>query len=239
MDDARLLRVLEDVSRAADRHCGRHFYAERGIRFADANVADRDVLWLPFDVVDLDSVTVDGVALDSSDYQLWPAHRTPKIRVDRVDGAAWPVGRRRIVLTGTFGYSCDVADTGQALTADVNEVVTAFPVADGSAISVGETLLVGAEQVYVRAVAAESLTVARGVNRTLAAAHVDGDLITRRVYPADLERAVLMQASRFFRDTQTGYSGMAGGGEYGGYSFTSSYPAIRDLLAHFVYQAVL
>lgn len=238
MDDARLLRVLEDVSRAADRHCGRHFYAEHGVRFADANIADREVLWLPFDVVELESITVNGQTLDADDYVLWPYSGSPKIRVDRMDGDVWPVGRRKIVLTGVFGYSYDLVDTGQVLSGDIDDAVASLSVADSSAISIGETLAIGDEQLYVRAIDTGTLKVVRGVNGTTSSAHLESDAIVRRMYPADLERAVLMQASRFFRDTQSGYSGIAGGGEYGGYSFTSSYPAIRDLLAHFVYQAV-
>lgn len=226
------------MSRAADRHCNRHFYAEHATRYVSGPEPASDVLWLPFDIVSIESIVADGVTLGADDYVLWPYNHGPKMRIDTADGSDWTTAKRGIAITGVFGYSCDVRATGQSLAADVNADDSAWGVADASGISVGETLLVGDEQAYVAAIVDDALTVTRAVNGTTAAIHASGTVVNRRVYPADLERAVLMQASRFFRDTATGYSGMAGGADYGGYSFTSSYPAIRDLLAHFVYQRV-
>lgn len=107
--------------------------------------------------------------------------------------ASWPVEPRRIRITGVRGWSYEVEDTGQTVqnATQISAGGTALTVTSNAGISIGETLKIESEQVYVSAKdSTTGLTIERAVNGTTAAAHANGVAIYRRRYPRMVEAAV-------------------------------------------------
>ena len=65
-----------------------------------------DALALDGPLVDVDTVTVDDVVVEDTDYVLGIS------QLYRVDGSVWPVGRRNVSVTYTAGYAIDEGDVG-------------------------------------------------------------------------------------------------------------------------------
>lgn len=248
-EDAALLRLLEAISRAIDNQCKVHFYSQIATRFLDGN--GQRSLWLNQDNDnDLLSITTflvdwngDGVyettLIPQTDYWLWPANELPKQRADLNPYGShflvFPAGRLRVQIQGIFGYSNETELTGATLNAgcaagDTSVVLTA---GGGALVGVGETLVMDSEQVDVTGLSTDTLTLTRGINGTTAVSHLISAPVSRRRYPREVELATTMQATRFLREMQTGYSGTVGSSGEGGYMFSHLYPAIRDLLAPF------
>lgn len=221
--DLRLVRTIEQVSRAFDDAVGsNHPYAWRGMQYLryPRELYPRELITPSF--VRLEEVAYrPGPAnsyvtlTEGADY--WcephakPAGRPYKKLVLNPTGAlsAWPSGDERgIRLTGLFGFSFELGDTGQ--------VVGSEPLAAGGTkltlgpehrIDIGEVLVLEPgtereEQVWVRAVPAASatrLTIDRGVNGTEASEHAPGTVIHRRVYPTDIAEGVLERALSLWR----------------------------------------
>ncbi len=243
VDDAALLRLIEEVSRAVDNETNHRFYSEIATRVYDGNGLSQ--LWLPDDLLTVTSLKVDEdgngtfekTLAVNTDYWLWPDNVSPKWRIDlnpqSTSLTAWPVGRRRIEIVGMFGYSNETALV-TTLAEDDDGSETALDLTSAAALSVGDTLVIGTEQLDITAIATNTVTVTRGLNASAAAAHANGAAVYRRRFERPIERAVAMQVSRLLRDQQTGYSGTLGDPQYGGYAFASLYPAIRDMLAPYL-----
>lgn len=249
--DATLLRLIESVSRGFDDVTGRRFYSEVAARYFDGRSFDR--LLLQNDVLSATTLKVDAggdgtyemTLASPADYWFWPDNEFPKRRVDlNPNGSqlgAWPEGRRRVEIVGTFGYSNDTELTGATVNDDggsMDTSETAVTVSNGSLFSAGDTLVIEAEQLYVSAAptsgVANDLTVRRGMNGTTSATHANGVAISRRRYPPAIELATLMQVSRIHKQIETGFAGNVAAGDVGGFSFTSLFPAIRDLIQPYI-----
>lgn len=241
--DAELLRTLEGVSRAFDAELNRTFAATVETRTYDGNGGKS--LWVD-DIASVTSIVVTNgstqTTLTGTDYYLSPNNRvnSPVRRIDLAPSgtvSVWPLARQSVSITGIFGYSYEVQAVGQcAEPLDASE--TEISVDAGHGLTGGETIKIEDEQMYVSAVSTNVLTVVRGVNGTTAATHADDSAISKRRYPRGIERATVMQAARFSREVQTGYSGQTGNAEMGGYSFNASYPAIKDMIRPFHIVAV-
>ena len=229
--DPSLWLALEAAGRAVDRFCNRHFYVLSATRTFDVDDPGG------FGVPDLVSVTalnedtnrdrVFEVTRTPDDYLLYPLNAEPESPWGRPYGRvladpngprpAFTVGRRAVEIAGQWGYRSDTADTG----ADLNEggalsaVDATVTVTDGGLVSAGQTLLLDAEQLFVREVTGDNLTVARGVNGTTATTHADGsDLVVYR-YPGSVVRAVLLMAARFWKRKDSPYGPTAGAHGFG------------------------
>mgnify|MGYP001559710696 CR=1 FL=1 len=254
--DGILLRLLEDVSRAVDELCHRQFYSAVATRlYGDherVNTASRE-LWLPDDLISVTTLKVDDdgdgtfetTLVSSTDYWLWPYNPPAHNPYNRIDlnprstlRSAWPLNRRRVQLVGKFGFSDEFESAGTLGAAISDTTGTSVTMTAGHTVLAGDTIRVDTEDLYVTVVATNTLTVTRALNGSTAATHANAAAVTRRRYHRSIERAVLMQATRLFRDQQTGYSGAVANAEFGGYQFSSLYPAIRDLLAPLVVPAV-
>ena len=66
-------------------------------------------------------------------------------------------------------------------------------------MAAGQTLRIEAEQVFVRAVDGQNLTVVRGVNGTTPVAHADGTDIYAYRYPPEVAEATLFTAARLWK----------------------------------------
>lgn len=238
--DTRLARLIEDVCRAADVHCGRRFYDEIATRYYDGN--GEASLWIEDDLLSVTTLKVDedgdGVyektLTANTDYWLYPDNETPKRRIDinpqSSNITTFASGRRRIQLVGVFGFSQETEASGTLGAAITTTDGTSVTMAGGHGLTGGETIVPAGstEQIYVSSVSTNTLTVVRGINGTTAVTHSNNAAVTRRRYDRLVERAVTMQVARFWRDSQSG--GAAASGDVGGFSVGSLYPAIRDLL---------
>jgi len=247
-NDVSLWLALHGASRAIDRICNRHFFTLLAARAFDVNDAAHIVL--------PDLATVSAVREDtdgdrvfettraSSDYLLYPPNAEPtqpwgrpynSILADPQGTApTFSLGRRRIQIEGEWAYRRHVEDTG----VDLNEGgplgagATTITVDDGTLISPGQTVLLESEQVYVRNVAANVLTVVRAVNGTVAVAHVDGIDVSVFRYPAEVSEAAILMASRLWKRKDTPYGGTAGARRFGSVEATPGIDAdVEALLA--------
>ena len=66
-------------------------------------------------------------------------------------------------------------------------------------ISPGHTILVDSEQMYVREVVGNTLTVTRGVNGTTPSAHRFGGDVSVFAYPGPVTEAAILQVARLWR----------------------------------------
>ena len=229
--DSGLWLALEAASRAVDRFCNRHFFVLGATRTFD--VEDREGFGIP-DLVSVTALCEDAdrdrvfeVTRQTDDYLLYPLNAEPtspwgrphyKVLADPVGSRPeFTVGRSTVEIAGQWGYRSDTADTG----ADVDQggtlsaAATTVTVTDGSLVSAGQTLLLGSEQLFVREVSGNNLTVARGLNGTTATTHPDGsDLFVYR-YPGPVARAVLLMAGRFWKRKDSPYGPTAGAHGFG------------------------
>jgi len=249
IEDALLLEQAEIASRELDQRTGRQFFASIATRYIDGS-GSRD-LALDGDLLSLSAVATDSAGdgtfatslVEGTDYlPMYSAEQysapvsTACYRLLRLttylggDLAVWPVGPRMVRITGTWGYSATeetvITGLGAAVTVADNPLsagASSLTVPDDrDALAVGDSLLIGTEEIFVSAIRGTTATVTRGVNGTTAAAHILGTAIRRRTYPWVAQQYVLERVSRRFRREQTGFA-MLGGGDGGssGYGVTS------------------
>ncbi len=218
-NDARLLGLLEAVSRTVEDYMGRHIHSLVATRYFSGNGIN--LMVLPWDLIAITTLkedTTDDASYDNTwaitDYILssgmgcYDATPTGRaylpttrpywtIEVDtRSTGSesSFATGQRRFELVGKFGYSESSFDS----TATVGETYTSsdltLTVSDGSLFSAGQTLLIESEQIYITLVDENDLTVVRGVNGTTAASHASATAISIIEYPSPIREAVLLEA---------------------------------------------
>ena len=227
-NDDRLLGLAEAASSVVDRWCNRHFFAHRAtLRFDGSGAA---TLGVP----DLMSVDDGGVRIyergygdfpttwETDDYRLLPYNADPAASGNPnsrpytrllATGAAsgrirFPPGRGNVAVSGLWGWwqrlrrasqVVDAAANGNATTLMLSALQTGRP-----EICAGHTLLIGDEQVYVRARDGETLTVQRGVNGTAAGVIVEDSPIDIYEYPAPVSEAALLLAARMWQNARGG-----------------------------------
>jgi hypothetical protein len=217
--DADLLAHLEAASRQADNHCGRRFWSEAGARYYSAQDALR--LELPDDLLSLTELARDashdgtyGEIWTAADYLLTPLNGAikwtalPTLANGLQFEARGRIGEAR--LTGVWGYGDGArADPWDALGLTVSVAdglaATVTPSADG--LAAGQTIRVGAEQMYVSAATAgtgRAATVARGVNGTTPAAH-GATAAMSASYPPMVAHAALWLAARHWSAGDKGH----------------------------------
>lgn len=222
-DDAVMLTLLESVSRRIDEWCGRGsgFGPITATRYFDT--CYESWLFLEADLAASATVTLGGSALTvDDDYDLLRGDGTygaaPYRRIRRPLYMNFGYGRKNLEIAGSWGYPVTsrtlVPTTAEALDASETEIdVSAL-----TGISVGMTLMLGSEDVYVTATTdstTDSITVDRGVNGTTADTHLTGLAIRRYVYDAAVVDACKRVALRRWRARDAGADGFDGGGQVG------------------------
>lgn len=214
-EDAILLERLEASSRFVDAYCQRHFYSELATRIYLLQTARR------FFVDDLISVTsmkeintISGVesTIDSAKYDLEPftVAKYPKVAV-RLKTDYW-TGGNKLQIEGKWGYKDTRDDSGDTVQDDpLTASATTLNVSKGTNFSVGQTLLIDDEQLYIEAIATNALTVKRAVNGTTAVEHVKTTKIYIYSYPAQVVQACLMQTVRYHRGKDASHADIVGG----------------------------
>ena len=214
--DARLLSLIESVSRAIDGYCRRHFYVLRATRLFDGDGSD--TLRTP----DLVSIDPDGLSTDrdgvfettwsASEYVLHPANADPtgghdaarpywSVRASAAGGAGrrFPSGSRTVRIAGDWGFWRRLRSAGATVSGAVDDRRAEIVVGSLGDMQVGHTLLIGEEQVYLRGISARTLSVARRLNGTVAASHEPGDAISVFEYPRPVSEAALVQSATLWR----------------------------------------
>ena len=234
-DDARLLALIEAVSRVIDRYCGRHFYSMKSAKRFDGNGG---VSLLVPDLISIDS---GGLKTDdnkdrsfettwaTTDYLLLPTNADPtnsddpearpysRIEVDRDAGskASFPSGRELVQVTGEWGYRRHLKRAAETADAIADATTNSVTVSARTDVEAGHTLLVDSEQLYVKSYSGNTLTVARGVNGTAAATHSGGTVIDIYRRPGPIVEAAIMQSARLWRRKDSAFSNFTGFPETG------------------------
>ena len=213
--DSRLRELLEAVSRLIDRHCNRHFWVLDAARRFDGDGTGS--LLVP-DLVGVTSLRTDEdgdrtfeTVWAASDYLLYPSNAEPTKpwgrpygQVVAASGAGgkcvFTRGRQTVQVQGKWGFRHVTEDRGAAIGQDspASTSDTTLTVTDASNLAVGETLVLGSEQMYVKSMDGNDLTVRRGVNGTVAAAHTGGTGIEVHRYPGEVVEACLLQTARLW-----------------------------------------
>ena len=212
-DDDELFQLLLAVSDWTDHYCNRHFYPlTRTIRLDGAGSPR---LMTP-DLISLDYIKEDaagdgsfGETWAAADYLLEPYNAAPEQHWGvpytaaraRMGGTrtGFSAGEQRFELSGVWGYRQFKERSGAALNGAVGSAASAtLTVTDGAQFHVGQTVMVGREQMLVTGVTDDALSVSRGLNGTARASHADRAVVYVLRWPASVERATLVQAARIW-----------------------------------------
>lgn len=226
-EDDRILLLLEDVSRQIDAWAHHKFYVETRTRTFTGTWGDKLLLPSGADLLAVTSLKTglksDGTyatTWDATDYVLEPEDNPnaspPKpywlICTSRHGTRSFSCYARDTEITGKWGFyevlQRSAATTGEAL--DTSETEVDVSSGGGALLSVGHTLLVDDEQMYVSEIIGDKLTVTRGVNGTTAASHLTSSAIDVYTYPG-IREAVKLQFNRYAarRDSPLGAMGSA------------------------------
>ena len=160
--DAVVDGYIESASREIDRLTHRRFIpltATKSYPWPQRDNPRGAVLYLGEDLLAVTALTKDGddaTAIASTDYFLEPSTLGPpyhKIEIDLASSAFFSnkdTHQRAIRITGRWGYSEDTVAAGALAEADDGSE-TALDVTDASLIGVGDTILIGTEQMFVSA----------------------------------------------------------------------------------------
>lgn len=229
--DSRLLPLIEHMSRAVDSWTGRVFGAVRGtVELRGGHMRGRrgwgsEQLPIP-DCIAVETVEVgDGLVW-------WPAPAGSWSLIDWAGGHARTLAHTLpgplLRVAGLWGWADDAVVIGQiaAPMGAADELVTF-----GQSVEPGDMLVIDDEQMLVTDVSGSTITVRRGANGTVAAAHLAGAAVRLRQYPRDIAHATALQVLRQLTEAAAGFGGAIAAGDVGGGQvWPSSYPMIRDLL---------
>lgn len=208
-NDAMLMQILEESSRAVDAATARVFYAVEAVRTYTVRHAEFFALE--------DMLRVDGVEVrlgeDDSDewtaleegehYRVDSANAVPKIALKVIAGTRLPIGPHRIRISGLFGYGDGLRaaprDTTEAVLSADDAVTTDVEGAFAGQVFAGQTIRVGNEDMFVESVtlSPDNARVRRGVNGTTATAHTNAP-VSVWAYPPVVRSAALMHAASLF-----------------------------------------
>ncbi len=234
-DDARLLGLIEAVSRTIDRYSNRYFYAYNASRVFDGDGATTLL------VDDLISVDADGLKTDddkdrtfektwaATDYLLLPSNADPAnsgnpqsrpytridVDVDAGTKSEFVKGARTIQITGQWGWWRHLARATETADAVADATTTSVSVSARTDVEAGRTILVDSEQMYVQSYSTNTLTVVRGVNGTTAASHAGGTAIDIYEYPGPIVEAAIIQTARLWRRRDSAFGSTVGMHEAG------------------------
>lgn len=239
-NDVAMLGILEAASRRVEGYAGRSpagqsgFGPRTGTNKYDAQgwygavqfYQDNIVFPLNDDLISASTVTfldqTGGNATtvtEGTDFYLQPYNTTPKRTLVITGlGATYIVPGLQIVsVAGTWGYAQELA-AGTATLGTISSSATTA-VITGGGVSLGNTIRVDNEDLYVYATTAGTalattggtVTVARGQNGTTAALHAAGAAISVHRYPREVVSATIQVAQRRWKMRDAGLTGDFGG----------------------------
>ena len=224
-NDDRLLALAEAASGAIDRWCNRHFYARRATIRLDGS--GESTIGVP-DLVSVDRVRIYGgirgpaTPWSADDYDLLPYDADPAsagnpysrpytrlLATGAASGRAiFPAGRGNVEVEGVWGWWQHLRRISRVVGANAGAgaaTITLSAAVSGSAeVGAGNTLVIGEEQLYVRARDGDTIAVQRGVNGTTAAAIAQNAPIDICEYPPPVSEAALLLAARLWHGARGG-----------------------------------
>ena len=227
--DGSLWLVLHAASRGLDSFCNRAFVVYRAARLFDvddpAGFAVPDLAAVNALYEDADRDRVFEVARSASDYLMYPLNADPLAPPGRPYSRvvadpqgprpSFTVGRSAVQLDGDWGFRSVSDDSGEDVASPLNGTSTTAAVTSGAAFAPGQTVRVGQEQMFVRQVSANNLTVARGVNGTTAASQSGGAGVYAFRPPPEVAEAALLLAARYWKRKDSAYGLAVGAQGYG------------------------
>lgn len=239
-NDSNLLDELEAASREVEGYCGRSpanqsgFGPRTGTNSYDAQgwyggytlYRDNMVLDLEDDLLTATTVTVldqtggtpTTLTLDT-DFYLQPYNKTPKrtLVITGLGQSYIVPGLKILSILGTWGYAQELLTTAATLGTVSSSATTA--IISGAGVSVGMTMRVDSEDLYVTATTAGTalstaggtVTVTRGANGTTAALHAASAPISVHRYPREVMKATRLLAQRAWKGRDAGNAGNFGG----------------------------
>ena len=206
-------RVLKDKIEAAaaliDRMTDRIFIPETRTKYFDAPREESSRLVLGYDLLSLSAISDDSGDIAIADTFLYsgyndlnvPPFTEVQLLVTNVFFYWNDTRQKALTLVGQWGYCNDYEDTGATLSAAIaSTTATTFTCTTGK-IEVGDSLLIGTEQMFVTAVSvstSDTITVKRGQGGTVAATQLISSVIYRYVAPADVREAVVALAKFYW-----------------------------------------
>ena len=167
--DSVISSCIEAASREVDNLTGRRFIPKtetRRYRWPQREQRNAYILYFDQDLLSVSAFTKDGddaTAIPAADYFLEPSNLGPpysRIEIDLASTSffsAKDTHQRALRVTGDWGYGNDTKAAGALAEADDGSE-TALDVTDASLIDVGDTILIGTEQMFVSAKAALDTT---------------------------------------------------------------------------------
>jgi hypothetical protein len=224
-DDLALMAELGAASRHIEQETGRAFSGIQAERyFAGAGRS----LFLNDDVLAISEISVnDGddtfTAMAAADYHLRPQNSFPKawLEINPLgDFTAFPRMTNGVKIVGLFGYGASAAPyRASGVTGTVATTMgTTLTLSAAGVIRSGMTILCESEQMFVEDVSTDpestTVTVQRGVNGTTAAIHSAKD-VNIWEYPADITKACLITAMRWWKRKDSAFQTVVGTPELG------------------------
>lgn len=235
--DARLVSLVENVSREIDRYLDRHFYYVQG-EAREFSGLGKSYLLVPDLIAIPGSGLKEDTNLDGTFETVWaaadflysPYNAAPtstyglakpytKLEVNqRSDGTqdTFLQAQRNYQITGTWGYSRVLVDVVGNLSGSIDSTVTTAVLTSAGTLSRGETLVIDSEQFYITSTGTGSnLTFERGINNSTTATHTATANVQIVVYPGPIQEAVFIQAARLWKRRDSGFASEVGMSETG------------------------
>ena len=203
--DKMLLTLLERSSRLIDNWCGRLFYVINATK--NYRIVNGDTRLFIDDLLSITTITVDSTELAAADYELEPLNEDRKTAIHHLSGAF--VATELVEIAALWGFS-NVKEQIGTLSSEINASVTEMTPSVMPNFSIGQTLWLENEQVFVSDIKTETLTIDRAMNGTTAATHVSTTPIYRQVYPPEVVQACLIQTTRWYRGKDAAWADVVG-----------------------------
>jgi hypothetical protein len=217
-NDTILRKELETVSREIDEYCRRHFYCVDATKYYDGRkkelILNEDILSITSVKLDLNNDGVYEVTMAETDYHSWPYNELPwESLIIRSNGSYGSFASgvvRGVEIIGVWGHGNGASEPYEPTSVTVTAAGTddtELAVSSEGTLSAGHTIKVESEQIYILSATADGskkITVRRGVNGTVAAAH---DVKTAAIYeyPAQIRKACLIQTVKAIKRSETSY----------------------------------
>lgn len=242
--DAELARHVRSASRWIERRCGAGGAVRTFIPYLDTKLFDFQyprLLNLKDDLLSVTTLTNgDGGVMSSSEYFLYPTNEVPKRWIEPSQDADQfcydGTPQQAISIVGKFGYCDNYEENVDTVenTTEISASGTSLEVTTLGSFSVGHTLLIEEEQLFIKVVGDSALTVVRADNGTTAAAHANGTAIAIFTPPEDIMLCARALAARWLQRTAAAWSEATGTPE-AGFLVTARIPTeIGDMIRNYV-----
>lgn len=220
-NDARIVDILESVSRRIDAWC------DRGYGFGPVTATRRyrpdgvECLDLGADLLTLTSATktnLDGtgstVLVADTDFYREPLNDTQKRALRALFGT---FGSGWLDIVGVWGWQNVTVASSITVSSGLSSGTTATTfTASASGLSAGQSLLIESERVLVSSAVGTAITIVRAQHGSTAATHANASAIAVYDYPSEVKDTCLRLALRRWKARDAGADGLDSGSDFTG-----------------------